>query len=187
MSWSGLALAAGRASPVRSLLLLYGLGLFALPFLLQWVFQGHGADVAGRTPAVIRQGVYAVVLIGFVRTPEQFWIAAAAETLATFVAAVGLILYRRILGGRMRIKFGLSRQLLAEGAAYRLGQVFWTARMFGANRCPWASYATPADLGVFRCGHAHSHRRTHLCLAVLFQPAALGYSRGWARADGRVP
>jgi len=180
---TALALLAGRSSPAGSLLLLYGLGLFALPFLLQWVFQGHERMWPVALLQVIRQGVYAAVIIAFVRTPEQFWLAAVAETLGAWAAAIiGLFLYRRALGGRLQVQFRFSRRLLAEGVPIGLSQMFWTARMFGATAI-LGIVATPADLGYFGAA-MRILLAAHTFVWLYFFNLLPALSRGWTRADG---
>lgn len=180
---TALALLAGRSSPAGSLLLLYGLGLFALPFLLQWVFQGHERMWPVALLQVIRQSIYAFVIIAFVRTPEQFWLAAVAETLGAWAAAsLGLLLYRRALGGRLQMQFRFSRRLLAEGVPIGLSQMFWTARMFGATAI-LGIVATPADLGYFGAA-MRILLAAHTFVWLYFFNLLPALARGWTRADG---
>jgi O-antigen/teichoic acid export membrane protein len=178
-----LALLLGRASPAGTLLLLYGLGLLALPFLLQWVFQGHELMWPVALMQIIRQAVYAVVIIGFVRTPEQFWLAAVAETLGAWAAAgLGLLLYRRALGGKMQVRFRFSRQLLTEGVPIGLSQMFWTARMFGATAI-LGIVATPSDMGYFGAA-MRILLAAHTFVWLYFFNLLPALSRGWTQADG---
>ncbi len=116
------------------LLIVFGLSLLCLPFLLQWVFQGHewmGA-VAGLN--LLRQLIFAVVVFAALRGPESLMVAAWAEFAGTFLTAIlGMWLYRRWFGRHIRLVFTASREVIAHSATIGLSQVFWSVKMFGAT------------------------------------------------------
>lgn len=130
----GLAGLASSAVVQPALLVVFGLSLLGLPFLLQWVFQGHewmGA-VAGLN--LLRQLIFALVVFALLRGPEGFIVAAWAELAGTLVTALlGIWLYRRWFGENIHIVFSAPRDVLAHSAIIGLSQVFWSVKMFGAT------------------------------------------------------
>jgi len=116
------------------LLVIFGLSLLSLPFLLQWVFQGHewmGA-VAGLN--LLRQLIFAVVVFAALRGPEGLIVVAWAECAGTFLTSLlGVWLYRRWFGENIRMVFHASRDVLTHSATIGLSQVFWSVKMFGAT------------------------------------------------------
>lgn len=112
----------------------YCLTLFALPFLLRWVFLG--LDRMGRVAAgqVVRQGVFAGALLSLLSAGAGLWAAGAAELAGTIAAAgyLGWGLRRESLPRPAR-RFALSRDLLRAGLTIGLSQMLWSARMFGAT------------------------------------------------------
>lgn len=144
-----LALSLDHPAVVTLLLLIYGLSLFGLPFLLQWVFQGH--EQMGTVAAInlIRQVLYALVVLGTVRSVDQLPLVAVAEVTGVMGAALlGVWVYRRrfplLSGSRLR----LSERLFREGVPIGLSQAFWMMRMFGAT-VVLGLIASAADLGYF--------------------------------------
>lgn len=116
------------------LLMVFGLSLLCLPFLLQWVFQGHewmGA-VAGLN--LLRQVIFAVVVFALLRGPEGLLVVAWAEFAGTLATAIlGVWLYRRWFGESIRISISAPRDVLAHSATIGLSQIFWSIKMFGAT------------------------------------------------------
>lgn len=116
------------------LLVIFGLSLLCLPFLLQWVFQGHewmGA-VAGLN--LLRQLIFAIVVFAALRGPESLIVVAWAEFAGTFLTAIlGIWLYRRWFGENIRMVLSAPRDVLAHSATIGLSQVFWSVKMFGAT------------------------------------------------------
>lgn len=128
---SGLA---NSAAVNGRLLIVFGLSLLCLPFLLQWVFQGHewmGA-VAGLN--LLRQLIFAVVVFAALRGPESLMVVAWAEFGGTFLTAIlSILLYRRWFGHHIRLVLVASREVIAHSATIGLSQVFWSVKMFGAT------------------------------------------------------
>jgi PST family polysaccharide transporter len=138
-----------RGTIIPRLLLLYGVSLFAMPFLLQWVFQGHDRMTIVATSQVVRQATFAGVVFAGVHQPAHLWVVAAAEVAAVASAAgYTVIMYRRRFGRLARPRFAISGQLLREGVPIGLSQMFWVARMVGATFIV-GLVAVPTDLGFF--------------------------------------
>ena len=61
------------APVLTRLLVIYGASLLAMPWLLQWVFQGHDDMRAVAIATVTRQAGFAVVVFLWLRSPEQLF------------------------------------------------------------------------------------------------------------------
>ena len=128
------AVLVNRGPVVLRLLLIYGLSLLLLPFLLQWVFQGHDRMKLVAVAQVIRQTVFAVVVFAFVRSADQVVMVAWAEVAAVAsAAAFCLFTYRRYFRDETRMRPTVSRQLFREGVPIGLSQMFWVVKMFGGT------------------------------------------------------
>jgi PST family polysaccharide transporter len=128
------ALSIGRGPIMMRLLLIYGLSLWAAPFLLQWVFQGHDRMHLVAIAQVIRQTVFAAMVFAFVRGAENLLMVAWAEVAGVAsAAAFCLLAYRRNFRNSPRSHLGSSPSLLREGVPIGLSQMFWVVKMFGGT------------------------------------------------------
>lgn len=133
----------------RNLVLVYGISLFALPFLFNWVFQGHDLMQAAGAVQLIRQLVFAAVVFAFVGSANNILMVGAAEIAGvTLSALVGLWALRKLLQVEINFRPKLSRTLFREGAPIGLSQIFWVAKMFGATLLI-GLVATIEDTGYF--------------------------------------
>ncbi len=122
------------APPLRSLLILYGLSLFPMCLLLQWVFQGYDRMQTVAMANVLRQVLFAVVVLALLRSAERLWLVAVAEIVAvTGSAAYCLWAYRKHLKLNLRLRLHLSKQLFLEGIPIGLSQIFWALRLYGGT------------------------------------------------------
>lgn len=129
-----LALTIDLAPVVSRLLLIYGLSLWALPLLLQWVFQGYDRMGLVAVAQIIRQAVFAVVVFIFVAGPAEILMVAWAEVAAVTTAAVFcLVMYRLHFSSLARTKFGISASVFREGVPIGLSHMFWVIRMCGGT------------------------------------------------------
>ncbi len=144
-----LILALQRAGILESLLLLYGLSLFAAPLMLSWVFQGFEKMNTVAAIQLIRQSVFAVIVLVFVRSVDLLLFVAFAEIAAVFAAAVFSIwAVRKKLRLRIKLSLRFSPQLFREGVPIGLSQMLWVVKMFGATLIV-GLIATPEDTGYF--------------------------------------
>jgi O-antigen/teichoic acid export membrane protein len=128
------ALLINRGPIIMRLLLIYGLSLWALPFLLQWVFQGHERMHLVAIAQIIRQTVFAATVFGFVRGQQQVLMVAWAEVAGVVSAAAFCVyMYRRHFRGTARLRPAVSTQLFHEGVPIGLSQMFWVIKMFGGT------------------------------------------------------
>ncbi len=135
---------------IRLLLLIYGLSLWALPLLLQWVFQGHDRMNLVALTGIIRQTIFVGIVFAFVGSANDLLIVGIAEVAAVaFAALFSVWLYRRYLASGMDfLKPKISAKLFREGAPIGLSQMFWTVKMFGATLI-LGLVATAEDTGYF--------------------------------------
>lgn len=121
-------------SSVRQLVIVYALSLWLLPFLLQWVFQGHEQMKVVSQMQIIRQSVFAVVIFGCVSGAGDLIKVGLAEIGAVAAAALfGVLMFRKNFSFDEKIEFKISAELFREGAPIGLSQIFWTVKMFGAT------------------------------------------------------
>ncbi len=144
-----LAFGLHRADTLKNLLLLYGVSLFAAPLMLSWVFQGFEKMNTVAVIQLIRQTIFAVIVLLFVRSVEQLLLVAVAEILAVGVAAIFSVwAVKSKLSLPIRIIFRFSSHLFREGVPIGLSQMLWVVKMFGATLIV-GLIATPVDTGYF--------------------------------------
>lgn len=135
---------------IRLLLLVYGLSLWALPLLLQWVFQGHDRMNLVAITQIIRQVIFVGVVFAFVRSADNLLLVGVAEVAAvTCAACFSLFLYRRYVAPHTAWRPRVSAKLFREGAPIGLSQMFWTVKMFGATLILGLVATAKEDIGYF--------------------------------------
>ncbi len=138
-----------RPPALERLILLYGLSLLVMPWMLQWVFQGHERMRAVAALQIARQVVFAGVVFLFLRDPDALWPAAIGEI--TGVASVAIIsfwLYWRHFGGAIPPPARVSMRVARAGAVIGLSRIFWSTRIFGATVVV-GLIAAEQDVGFF--------------------------------------
>jgi PST family polysaccharide transporter len=138
-----------RPEAVTQLILIYGIGLFAMPLIMTWVFQGHERMdlVAGLN--LLRQLLFAGIIFIFLRASQQIWLAGVAEVIgATCIAIYGAWVVYRLYGWRLFSKPVFTYRLLSDGVPIGLSQAFWMVRMYGAMVII-GIIAVPQDVGIF--------------------------------------
>ena len=143
------ALTVDHPPVVFRLLFLYGLSLIPMPFLLQWVFQGHDQMQIVSGTQVARQIAFAAYVFIFVREGAHIGRVAIAELVGICSATVYSVwMYQRHFGGVTRGPSLISRHLLREGVPIGLSQIFWMVKMFGATLI-LGMIASAEDVGLF--------------------------------------
>jgi PST family polysaccharide transporter len=174
----------GDPSPVVTrLLLVYGLSLFVMPLLLQWVFQGHDQMQVVGAAQLIRQVVFVAVVFALIRDYDQIWFVAVAELAGVSIAALfGLWMYRRMVTGRLEVRPKITGNLFRQGVPIGLSQMFWVVKMYGATVILSAIAATE-DVGFF----AASMRillALHTFVYLYHFNLLPSLARAWREADG---
>jgi O-antigen/teichoic acid export membrane protein len=121
-------------SAVVQLLLVYGLSLWGLPLLLQWVFQGHDRMQLVGITQVIRQTVFALSVFALVGGPgDLIWVGFAEGAGVACAAVFSVWAYRRYIVADPILKPTLSSALFREGSPIGVSQMLWVVKMFGAT------------------------------------------------------
>jgi PST family polysaccharide transporter len=128
------ALLVDRGPVVMRLLLVYGLSLWALPLLLQWVFQGHERMQLVASAQIIRQVVFCAVVFAMVRGAQDvLWVAWAEVAGVVATATFCVVVYRRYFQKETPQQASSSIRLFREGLPIGLSQMFWVIKMFGGT------------------------------------------------------
>jgi PST family polysaccharide transporter len=171
---------------VTQLLFIYGISLFASPFLLRWVFQGHSIMQTAASMQVVRQSVYALVIFAFIHTASQIWIAGLAELAGTIGAVLfGIGMYKHQLGKRIQVKFNLSKRLFREGVPIGLSQMFWMVRIYGATVII-GIIALPQEIGFFGAA-MRVFIALHAFIWLYFFNLLPAMSQSWQKHDETFP
>jgi len=139
---------------VKVLILLYGLVMFIVPWLIQWVFQGRDMMRFVGLSQLLRWSVFTVAVLLLVREPNQVWYVPLIEGLALLCVALFLLgaLLRNFGFPRYRINsreaFGMFRQALPIGAS----EVVWAVKVYFATILLGFVIGGP-ELGWFTSAH----------------------------------
>lgn len=172
------ALLVVRESTITGLLLVYGLSLLPMPFLLQWVFQGHDRMHLVGIAQIIRQSMFVGVVFLFVRGVDNLiWVGIAEVIGVAFAAGFTLIVYRRYFSRYGRTRWTLSRELFRDGVPIGLSQMFWVIKMFGATFIV-GLIATAEDTGYF-AGAMRIYIALHTFVYLYYFNMLPSMSRAW--------
>lgn len=134
---------------VARLTLIFGLSLFPLPVLLNWVFQGHDRMNIVALIQIVRYTVFALIVFASVRSQENLLFVAMAEVAAVAIAGIfSVLMYRRSFSSKISFRPSFSLKLIREGFPIGLSQMFWTIKMFGAILI-FGLIAAPDETGYF--------------------------------------
>jgi O-antigen/teichoic acid export membrane protein len=164
---------------VRELLLVYGLSLWLLPLLLQWVFQGHDRMTTAALTQAVRQFVFAAGIFAFVRSTENLLLVGVAEIAGVAsAAAFSIWMYRRYFGAERLIRPIISGRLLREGVPIGISQMFWVVKMFGATLIV-GLLGSAEETGYF-AGAMRILVALHTFVFLYYFNLLPSLSRGWA-------
>lgn len=167
-----------RDQTITGLLLVYGLSLWALPLLLQWVFQGHDRMHLVGITQVIRQTIFVVAVFAFVRgTGDLLWVGIAEVAGVTSAALFSVLVYRRYFSGHSQVRPAFSTKLFREGTPIGLSQMFWVVKMFGATFIV-GLVATAEDTGYF-AGAMRIYIALHTFVWLYYFNMLPSLSRAW--------
>jgi O-antigen/teichoic acid export membrane protein len=132
---AGALLLAVPPGPVRTLLLIYGLTLFAVPGFVQWVFQGHDKMQWVALGSMIRWTLFAAGVFVAVRGAEHLWRVGLVEAAAVlgFVAFNLYILKTRFPGARPARDRGSLGASFREALPIGLSELTWAATWYFAT------------------------------------------------------
>lgn len=117
---------------LTALILGLGLSLLGVPFMLLWVFQGRKQMFWVTAPQVVRQLVFAGVVLLMIQGPEHLLRLPYAEIAAVAVSALMFVAVYRAGGDRLSPSLSLagSRALFAEALPIGGAQLIWVLRMY---------------------------------------------------------
>lgn len=129
---------------LQRLIAVYGLTLLGGPGLLEYVFQGLDQMKWVAPVTVLRQAVFALGVVVFVRTPEQIWLIGVGACIAAIsVVIYNLCVVRRLTGMiQIRLNFQSMTAFLSQAFPVGLSELTW----FGM----W--YSAPILLGILTKG-----------------------------------
>jgi len=121
--------------PVKQLILLYGLTLFGLPGLLQWVFQGRDMMQYVAMASIIRWSIFAAGVFLLIRGMGDIRIAPLIEGLAIgCVVAFYLWALQHHFGfPRQRIEHSFALSLLRQALPIGASDVVWALKAYFAT------------------------------------------------------
>jgi O-antigen/teichoic acid export membrane protein len=117
---------------VRRLIFLYGLTLFASPGMLQWIFQGFDRMKPVALASVVRQIVFALLVLCLIRNPNQLSVIPYLEMAAVAAVIICNYFLLRALLPRLRIRWTLSGALVAfrETLPIGLSELTWACTWY---------------------------------------------------------
>lgn len=139
----------------RSLILCQGLVLLPAPLVINWVFQSRDQMHVVAACSLLRQILFSVGVIWFVRGPADVLLVPVADAVGLSVAVlIQVLLYIRGGGGRVSSKhmfFG-AKKVIAESLPLAGSSVVWALRLF-FPLVALGLFASPAETGIFAAGH----------------------------------
>ena len=141
-------------SQLASLILGLSVSLLGIPFLIQWVFQGQKRMFWVAAPQVVRQSIFAGIVLLFIQGPQHLLRLPYAEIAAVGVSGLMLVVVYRARGGRLgpRLSFSGQRALFAEVLPIGGANLIWVLSMY----LPIIFLATMAEnSAVGRFGASH--------------------------------
>jgi O-antigen/teichoic acid export membrane protein len=163
---------------IRNLVLIFGLSLWLLPFLLQWVFQGHDRMHFVSVTQVVRQLVFVSVVLIFTDGIEDLFVVGIAEVAAVgTTAALSVFIYLRVFPKHTSFTPALSLETMRSGGTIGLSQLFWVVKMFGATVIV-GMIATAGETGAF-AGAMRIFIALHTFVWLYFFNLLPSLSRAW--------
>ncbi len=182
VSITSFALVFVREPAVQLLLIVFGLSLWFLPLVLQWVFQGHDQMHLVAIAQIIRQSVFVIAVFVFVQSGEDLVWVGAAEVLAVATAAIfSVTVFKTRFGGRVLVKPKFSFRSFWEAAPIGMSQLLWVSKMFGAVFVI-GLVANPTDVGYF-AGAMRIYVAVHTFVWLYFYNLLPSMSRAWQSGD----
>ena len=113
-------------------IVLFAIGLLAVPWRQQWLFQVHERMFDNSIAEMLRMAVFAGIVLALVRGPADVVRVGWAELAAVGATAAFCVVvqHRRITPVRIRGSFKGFRSLLREGAAIGSTNLIWAMNQF---------------------------------------------------------
>jgi O-antigen/teichoic acid export membrane protein len=143
-----------QPQPVRNLILLYGLTMFALPLLIQWVFQGHDRMQYVALASVVRWSILTLGILLFINSASNLWLVTLIEITAILSAALILIAFFIRSFGMPSFDFDRQYGLnaLRKSAPIGASELVWAVKVYFATITLGLVISGP-DVGWFTSAH----------------------------------
>lgn len=124
-----------QPSHVKTMILIYGLVMFVLPWLIQWVFQGHDLMKYVGIASVTRWSVFTAAVFCLVKMPDQTWIVPVIEGAALICTAIFLLisLYRLFGFPRYKLKPRYAFILFKKAVPIGASEMVWAVKIYFAT------------------------------------------------------
>lgn len=163
---------------VQLLLIVFGLSLWFLPLMLQWVFQGHDQMHLVAIAQIIRQSIFVIAVFAFVQSGKDLVWVGAAEVLAVATAAVfTVVIFKTRFKGKIFVRPRLSIRSFRDAAPIGISQLLWVSKMFGAVFVI-GLVANPTDVGYF-AGAMRIYVAVHTFVWLYYYNLLPSMSRSW--------
>lgn len=169
-----------RDESTKNLLLVYGLSLWTLPFLLQWVFQGQDRMGIVAVTQLVRQSIFVTAVFLLVsEVNDLVWVGIAELVGVGSAAMVSIYSYIRYSTKSVKLRPAFSMRLFREGTPIGLSQLFWVVKMWGATFII-GLVATAEDTGYF-AGAMRIYIALHTFVWLYFFNLMPSLSRAWEK------
>jgi len=138
--------------PVKKLLLLYGLTLFALPALLPFVFQGLDSMRQVAVASLLRWSLFAAGVLIFVRQPGATWIVPIVEGAAILCVVIYYFLAFPKHGAAGRFDFRYAWSMFRQALPIGASELVWALKIYFATVL-LGIFITGPELGWFAAAH----------------------------------
>jgi PST family polysaccharide transporter len=163
---------------VQALLIVFGLSLWFLPLMLQWVFQGHDQMHLVAIAQILRQLIFVIAVFAFVQSGSDLVWVGAAEVLAVATTAVfTVVIFRARFNGQILVRPRISIRSFREAAPIGISQLLWVSKMFGAVFV-LGLVANPIDVGYF-AGAMRIYVALHTFVWLYYYNLLPSMSRAW--------
>jgi len=140
---------------VKQVILLYGISLFLIPGLLNWVFQGLDEMHWVALFSIARQFIFASFIFLFIRRPDQIWLVAIIEVLSVFGTLILNFIIYRFRIGRFSFKFNFqfSKSILRQATPIFLSQSMMALKLHLPAILLGILMVDNKGVGLFRASH----------------------------------
>lgn len=124
-----------KPQTVKNFMLLYGLTVFGLPGLAQWVFQGLDRMQVVALASILRWTTFSIGVFLFVRDPAHFRLVPLIEGVAIVLAVVFLIgMYLKYFGfARPRLQPSVALAIFRKAFPIGASEIVWAVKVYFAT------------------------------------------------------
>ena len=136
------------------LLLGYGLSLFGIPFLLNWVFEGRNEMKWVALSKLLRQATFGGIVLLLISTADRVLLLPMAELAAVAIAVIVTIGAYLQFGEKVvvNLRTGCDSRLFRESLPVCISQVIWALRLYLPTILVGV-LASQAAVGLFGAAH----------------------------------